>query len=167
MYRRQSLAASLIFRIALTSHSFGLFLRWPSRSLSLSLFLMVSSSACTARTFRVAAISEISALIGDGCGTSRSPVVLPMYSLKPTASFARARTSIPGLSPAKSPKSTKLLEDAILLLSLSDVRVVVEGRVLGMSRAHVTPPHAAASEPVPQSSFCVMPGPRQCKGECM
>jgi hypothetical protein len=40
--------------------------------------------------------------------------------------------------------------------------VSVGGTVLGMSKTQVTPPAAAAAEPVPKSSFWVIPGSRKC-----
>jgi hypothetical protein len=38
----------------------------------------------------------------------------------------------------------------------------VGGTVLGMSKTQVTPPAAAAADPVPKSSFWVIPGSRKC-----
>jgi hypothetical protein len=49
-----------------------------------------------------------------------------------------------------------------LFLAQARSAVSVGGTVLGMSKTQVTPPAAAAAEPVPKSSFWVIPGSRKC-----
>ena len=113
-------------------------------------------SACTTvRTPSGARISKPSSS-APSLGAGRLPKVLPTKALKlvaPPSSRSSSRCTVSSPSSAWMPKSTKLRSAAFSFIA-SASRVPVGGWVFGMSNTVVTPPQAAAAEPVAQVSLC-------------
>ena len=151
--------------IAIASQMFGRAREYTSgrRILRNSSVKWLHNSPFSAWIHAIAPSRDIAASSGSSSAspTASSPSAMNSSPNAVTPRFHNSVRSAAGVAPPFIPKSIIDFRSADFSLSLNDDPSSVGGTVFGWSIAVVTPPAAAAHEPVYQSSLCVSPGSRK------